>query len=162
MHGKLLSLAALASVATAQNLTAVIASNPNLRNLTQYLGFFPQIVTQLQNMTNITLLAPSNEAFEKLLSGPAASQVQANDTSLIDALFSYHILDGKYMSSNFTSAPQFVPTKLVAANYTNLASGQRVEGLKSGNSTTFYSGLLSNTTITQAVRRNHTHLAPSR
>jgi uncharacterized surface protein with fasciclin (FAS1) repeats len=153
MHSKLFSLAALASLAAAQtmNLTATINSNPNLSNLTQYLGLFPQIVQKLSGLTNITLLAPSNEAFNKLLAGPAAAQINAQDTSLIQALFTYHILDGTYLSTDITSKPAFVPTALVDPAYTNLTSGQRVEAVKSGKEVVFYSGLLQKSTVTQAV-----------
>jgi uncharacterized surface protein with fasciclin (FAS1) repeats len=153
MHFKLLSLAALASLAAAQtlNLTAAITSNPNLSNLTQYLGFFPQIVQKLSGLTNITLLAPSNEAFTKLRAGPGGVQISAQDTALIDALFTYHVLDGTYFSTDITSKPAFVPTALVDPAYTNLTSGQRVEAVKSGKEVVFYSGLLQKSTVTQAV-----------
>jgi uncharacterized surface protein with fasciclin (FAS1) repeats len=154
MHSKLLSLAAFASLAAATqsvNLTATITSNPNLSNLTQYLGFYPQIVQTLSSLTNITLLAPSNEAFTKLLSGPGASQVNAQDKSLITALFTYHVLNGTYLSTDITSKPAFIPTALVDPAYTNLTSGQVVEAVLSGKSVDFYSGLLQKSTVTQAV-----------
>lgn len=154
MHSKLLSLAAFASLAAAQtmNLTTAISSNPNLSNLTQYLGLFPQIVTKLSGLTNITLLAPNNDAFTKLLAGPAATQVNAQNTALVDALFTYHVLDGAYRSTDITSKPAFIPTALVAPAYTNLTSGQRVEAVASGKEVVFYSGLLGKSTVTQAVR----------
>jgi uncharacterized surface protein with fasciclin (FAS1) repeats len=153
MHSKLLSLAAFASLAAAQsmNLTAAITSNPNLSNLTEYLGLYPQIVHTLSSLTNITLLAPSNEAFTKLLAGPGASQVSAQDKSLITALFTYHVLDGTHFSTDITSKPAFIPTALVDPTYTNLTSGQVVEAVLSGKSVDFYSGLLQKATVTQAV-----------
>ena len=154
MYSKLLSLAALASVACAQkmNLTAALESNPNLVNLTQYLGFYPNIVKELSGATNVTLLAPSNEAFTKLLSGPAAGSVKANDTSLITALFTYHVLDGVYYASNITSNASFVPSLLTDMTYTGLPGGQVVEAMTLGKNVTFISGLLSESTVTQAVR----------
>jgi uncharacterized surface protein with fasciclin (FAS1) repeats len=153
MHSQLLSLAAFASLAAAQtvNLTVAIGSNPHLSNLTQYLGLFPDIVTKLETLTNITLLAPSNDAFTKLLASPAAAQVNASDTALINALFSYHVLDGAYHSADITSKPTFIPTALVDAAYTNLTSGQRVEAVAAGKEVVFYSGLLTKSTVTQAV-----------
>jgi uncharacterized surface protein with fasciclin (FAS1) repeats len=153
MYSKLLSLATLASLATAQsmNLTAAIISNPNLSNLTQYLGLYPQIVQTLSSLSNITLLAPSNEAFTTLLAGPGASQIHAQDKALVTALFTYHILDGTYLSTDITSKPAFIPTALVDPVYTNLTSGQVVEAVLSGKSVDFYSGLLQKATVTQAV-----------
>lgn len=154
MHSKLLSLAAFASLAAAQamNLTAALSSNPNLSNLTQFLGLYPNIVAQLSTLSNVTLLAPNNDAFTKLLSGPAAAQINAQDTALINALFSYHVLDGTYRSTDIKSTPAFVPTALVDPAYTNLTSGQRVEAVVAGKEVVFYSGLLQNSTVTQAVR----------
>lgn len=150
MHLELLSLAAAASLAAAQsmNLSAALGSNPNLSNLTQYLGLYPNIIQQLSNATNVTLLAPNNDAFTKALSGP----VNVSDTSLINAVFSYHVLDGLYPASAITSKAAFIPTALVDSTYTNLTSGQRVEAIKAGKEVVFYSGLLQNSTVTQAVR----------
>jgi uncharacterized surface protein with fasciclin (FAS1) repeats len=151
MHSQLLSLAAFASLAAAQtvNLTVAIGSNPNLSNLTQYLGFFPQIVSQLSSSTNITLLAPSNDAFTKLA---ATTKVNAQDTALINALFTYHVLDGAYHSADITSKPTFIPTALVDPAYTNVTSGQRVEAVASGEEVVFSSGLLTKSTVTEAVQ----------
>jgi uncharacterized surface protein with fasciclin (FAS1) repeats len=153
MHSKLLSLAAFASLAAAQsvNLTAAITSDPNLSNLTQYLGFYPEIIQTLSGLTNITLLAPSNEAFTKLLSGPGAAQVNASDKSLVTALFTYHVLNGTYFSTNITSEPAFIRTALVDPKFTNLTSGQVVEAVTSDKKVDFYSGLLQKATVTQAV-----------
>lgn len=163
MHAKLFTTAAFASVVAAQtkNLTSTLASDPNLSMLTQYLGFYPAFVQSVSNLTNITLLAPSNEAFSKLLNSSAGSAVQANDTSLIDALFSYHILDGKYLSSNFTSTAQFIPTKLVDPTYSDLMAGQVVEAVASNGSVTFFSGLFTDSTVTQAVCRISRVLLPA-
>jgi uncharacterized surface protein with fasciclin (FAS1) repeats len=154
MHSKLLSLVAFASLAAAQtmNLTAALSSDPNLSNLTQFLGLYPNIIAKLSTLSNVTLLAPNNDAFAKLLSGPAAAQINAQDTLLINAFFSYHVLDGAYRSTDITSKPAFVPTALVDPAYTNLTSGQRVEAVTSGKEVVFYSGLLQNSTVTQAVR----------
>jgi uncharacterized surface protein with fasciclin (FAS1) repeats len=148
MHLELLSLAAATSLAAAQsmNLSAALGSNPNLSNLTQYLGLYPNIIQQLSNATNVTLLAPNNDAFTKALSGP----VNVSDTSLINAVFSYHVLDGLYPASAITSKAAFIPTALVDSTYTNLTSGQRVEAIKAGKEVVFYSGLLQNSTVTQA------------
>ena len=151
MYTKAIALAALASTVAAQtkNLTAVLESDPNLSNLTSYLGFYPSVVQSLMNITNVTLLAPTNDAFAKLTA--ELGGVLPNDTSLINAIFSYHILDGQYLSSNFSSTAKFIPSKLVDPTYTSLTGGQVVEGLASGKSVVFYSGLLQNSTVTQAV-----------
>ena len=149
MHSKLLTLAALASAASAQmmNLTTAIGSNQNLSALAAALGPYPQLLGQIESMKNITLLAPSNEAFAKV----NLSAIAANDTSLIDAFFSYHILNGTYDTGNFTSTPMFIPTALQDPNYSNVTGGQVVEAITAGGKTTFYSGLLQNSSVIQPV-----------
>jgi uncharacterized surface protein with fasciclin (FAS1) repeats len=148
---KALSLAALASIVSAQtaNLTSAIAGNPSLTNLTESLSLYPQLVQQLSALQNVTLLAPSNAAFAKLLSTPGAA-AQLNNTELITAIFTYHVLNGSYYSGNITSTPAFIPTILTDPTYSQLR-GQRVEAVTSGSNVLFYSGLLTPSTVTQAV-----------
>lgn len=50
--------------------------------------------------------------------------------------------------------PVFLPTMLNDSMYTNVTGGQVVEAVKQGDSVVFYSGLLSNATVTTAVRLN--------
>ena len=44
--------------------------------------------------------------------------------------------------------------------YTNVTMGQFVEGIKMGDNVTFYSGLIANSTVTQAVRPSYLGLLP--
>jgi len=153
MQYKLLSLAALAASASAQqmmNLTAALGNTPELSNLTTSLGLYPDLVSQLSQLSNITLLAPSNEAFAKLLNSSAGEAFQANNTKLITALFSYHILNGTYYASNVTNQSAFIPTALRNPQYTNVTGGQVVEAVMSNNNVVFYSGALMNSTVTGA------------
>jgi len=153
MFRKVLSLAALASLAAAQgaqNLTDVLGSNPSLSNLTTYLGLYPNIVSSLAQLTNVTLLAPNNEAFSKLLSGPGAASFQPNNTALISALFSYHVLLGAYPASAITNTSAFIPTALKDPTYDNVQPGQVVEAVRSGKNATFISGLLTVSNVVQA------------
>ena len=48
--------------------------------------------------------------------------------------------------------PMFLPTMLNDIMYTNVTGGQVVECVKQGDSVVFYSGLLTNSTVTMAVR----------
>lgn len=152
---KLFALAALASAAAAQqapDLVTLLGNTSELSNLTTYLGLYPEFTNMLAGLTNITILAPSNEAFTKLLnsSAGAAASIQANDTEAIQALFSYHVLNGTYYASSVTENATFIPTALVNPTYSNVTGGQRVEAITSGEDVVFYSGLLSNSTVTSA------------
>ena len=144
-----LVLALVTTSLAQENFTSVLSGNPNLSNLTQYLGFYPQIVSTLASSTNITFLAPSNEAFTKLLAGPSGQAL--NDASLVEALLSYHILNGTYKSTDFDTKPTFVSTFLIDSNYTYVPGGQVVEALTTSDGTIFASGLLQLSTATKTV-----------
>ncbi|KAI9787939.1 MAG: hypothetical protein M1816_007339 [Peltula sp. TS41687] len=151
MQFKLLSLVALLSVAvSAQNLTSVLTSDPQLSNLTSYVQLFPDLLQQLAQATNITILAPSNEAFNKLMSSSAGAAIQANDTAAIQALLSYHVLSGIYPASSIGSTPAFVPSLLNNPRFSSVTGGQKVEAVKKGDTVTFTSGLRMTSNVTKA------------
>ncbi|KAL9609305.1 MAG: hypothetical protein Q9167_005923 [Letrouitia subvulpina] len=156
MHSKVIALTALAASALAQmdmgnsSLTSVLSSAADLSNLTSFVSQFPQLLTTLSSATNITILAPSNEAFGKFLQSPAASAVTANDSNAIQALLSYHVLNGTYPAAAVKETPAFIPTLLNNPAYANVTGGQVVEAIAQDDSVVFFSGLLSNSTVTKA------------
>ncbi|EXJ75671.1 uncharacterized protein A1O5_00178 [Cladophialophora psammophila CBS 110553] len=139
-----LTVSTLAGVAVAQDLTTLLMSTPELSNLTSYLGLFPELTATLASLQNITLLAPNNKAFMKLLNSPAGAALVQNDTTMIQALFTYHVLNGTY--ADF-SDKQFVPTLLQPPQFTNVTGGQMVEAVTSENHVSLVSGLLSNASV---------------
>jgi len=152
MQFKLLSVAALAATASAQtmNLTTALMNNSMmLSNLTTYVSLFPSILSSLESATNITILAPSNAAFSMLLNSTAGMAL-ANNSAAIQAILTYHVLNGTYYASNVTSNATFIPTMLSNPAYANVTGGQRVEAITEGMNVTFFSGLLQNATVTQA------------
>ena len=148
MQYKLLSLTVLAATVSAQNLTSVLSSNPDLSNVTSYLSLFPTLQTALDKGSNITVLAPSNEAFIAYANSRAGS---INDTAAVEALLTYHVLNGTYKSDQFISTAEFFPTLLTDPKYANVTGGQRVEAIIEGQNVTFYSGLLQNSTLVRTV-----------
>ena len=154
MHYKYLSLAALAAGASAQtmNLTAALMSSPDLTNLTSYVSLFPDLLSQLSMAQNVTILAPSNEAFATFLNSSAGSAITSNDTAAIQALLMYHVLNGTHPAASIMSTPAFVPTMLTNMMYTNVTGGQVVEAVTQGMDVEIYSGLLMNSTVTTPVR----------
>jgi uncharacterized surface protein with fasciclin (FAS1) repeats len=150
MQFKHLSFAALAAMASAQstmNLTAALGSNPDLSSLTTVVAANPQLLAMLSNATNITILAPSNMAFSKISNGSMGSM-----TNNVQALLSYHVLNGTHNSSSIGNMTSFIPTMLTNPMYANVTGGQRVEALMTGKNVTFFSGLQANSSVTQAVR----------
>ncbi|KAL8799561.1 MAG: hypothetical protein Q9182_005800 [Xanthomendoza sp. 2 TL-2023] len=158
MYTKLFSIAVLAATALAQNatnsssrsLTALLGSTQSLSTLAAAVQGVPGLAQMLGSASNVTILAPSNQAFEKFMRTPGAAALASNDTSAIQALLSYHILNGTFPSSVVKETPAFLPTMLNNSAYSNVTGGQRVEALKQGGKVLFYSGLLSNASVTTA------------
>lgn len=155
MQLKYMAVSALAAAASAQNnmtmnLTAALMGTPDLSNLTTYVSAFPQLLSMLGSARNITILAPSNEAFEKLLSSPAGNAIRMNDTAMIQGLLSYHVLNGTFPASSITEMAAFVPTMLMDEMLTNVTGGQVVECMRAEDEVIFTSGLRMNSTVTQA------------
>lgn len=157
MQFKRLSLLAVASLViaqegntTSQDLNSTLVSQSNLSNLTSFLNLNPQLVEQLNNANNITILAPSDEAFAELTNSDAG-QALTSDPGLVAALLQYHILNGTIYASNISNTSTFVPTLLTNESYANVTGGQRVEAVTIGDEAVFYSGLLQNASVSQPV-----------
>ncbi|KAL8916614.1 MAG: hypothetical protein Q9172_006229 [Xanthocarpia lactea] len=161
MYQKLFSIAALAATVLAQNatnssstgtpsLTALLGSTDSLSTLATAIEGVPGLGDMLSSASNVTILAPSNEAFEKFMRTPRAAALTSGDTEAIQALLSYHVLNGTYPASAVTETPLFLPTMLNNSDYSNVTGGQVVEALMQGENVLFYSGLLNNATVTTA------------
>lgn len=153
MYTKSFVLAALTARASAQmmNLTAALTSNPSLSNLTTFVSSFPALLSTLSNATNITILAPSDEAFATFTQSSMGSALTMNNSEAIQALLQYHVLQGTYPASAINDMPAFVPTLLNDSRYANVTGGQVVEAVTQGMSVEIYSGLLANSTVTTPV-----------
>jgi uncharacterized surface protein with fasciclin (FAS1) repeats len=148
LFSKLL-VASMASAAAGQGLTSMLANHPQLSNLTTYLNLYPDVLSNLNSLSNITLLAPSNRAFQNALNSSTSAAFSTGDADMISALLSYHVLNGSY--TRFDTMTEFVKTLLMPGPYANVTGGQVVEVIPTSNmsnaSVTFYSGLLQNVTV---------------
>jgi uncharacterized surface protein with fasciclin (FAS1) repeats len=147
---------ALAAVARAQDsapqdLATTLSNTPELANLTSILQSQPALVEALSQAQDITILAPSNNAFEQLLSTEEGKAVAA-DPGALAALLTYHVLNGTFRAADITETPAFVPTLLTNTTYTNVTGGQVVKAVADGENVRFFSGLFGNSTVTTAVR----------
>jgi len=104
-------------------------------------------VAALGNATNLTILAPNNQAINALLANNQTSAALTADPGLATALLYYHILNGTYYAANFTSAPQFIPTALTNKTYENVTGGQVVEIIANSGTVSIYSALKENATV---------------
>jgi uncharacterized surface protein with fasciclin (FAS1) repeats len=106
------------------------------------IGTLPSgVVEQLNQASNITILAPNNDALADFISN--STEAIAADPGLVTAVLNYHILNGTFYESNLTSSStaQFVPTLLTNETYTRVTGGQRVEVISSDDGVTVYTAL---------------------
>lgn len=101
----------------------------------------------LAQARDITILAPSNQAFERFMrENPGAAQNQA----LVAPLLQYHVLQGTVMSQQLSRQPLFATTMLQMP-FANVTGGQHVElSLMNGNRAMAISGFKRMSMVTQA------------
>lgn len=141
---------AFAGLAFAQSLTDVISQTPDLSTLGSLVSQYPMIASALSNATNITVLAPTNAAFEAYLAQPGVNSSISADSGLVMAVLSYHVLQGTIQSSAITTTPVFPKTLLQNTTYTNVTGGQVVKAQAFDDGVVFTSGLLKTSRVSTA------------
>lgn len=147
----------LSATSLAQSLNSLLGSVGPLQKLAGILKTQPDIVATLSAASDITILAPSNDAFDDFMKSPMA--MMANN-STIKALLTYHVLDGVYKSSDFMSMPHFLPTILMDKRFANFTMGgkQVVEAVLDDEDYDLYSGLHMKSSVSMPVRPHPSHL----
>lgn len=145
-----LGLAALAVAQDSGNSTLadlIANNNDTLSTLNTLLVSQPDLLETLSNLSNITVLAPSNDALNELIGDGDITDISPGD---ITALLTYHVLNGTYYASNITSNITFVPTLLTNSSYANVTGGQVVGAVSNDGNVSFVSALLESSYVTQA------------
>lgn len=114
--------------------------------------------------SNITILAPSNDAFEQAMK---AMPGLTNDMNMVTALLQYHVMSGVMMSTAFTETvirvkrkssephilireqPQFVST-FMGMPFSMVTGTQKVELVKMENMAMIFSGFKQMSSVTKA------------
>lgn len=143
-------LLALSATSLAQSLGSIFGFTSSLSSLAGILKTQPAITQALSNAKNVTILAPSNDAFNAFMKSPMAMMA---DNSTISALLTYHVLSGVYKSSDFMDMPQFLPTMLMDERFANFTEGemQVVEAVLMDKNATLFSGLHMESMVSMAV-----------
>jgi len=159
----------LAAYASAQALTDVLAANSAaLSTLTSkflkytdgecaadlLLGLLqtvPDVISALSTVQNVTIFAPSNDAFAKLMArNPRSAELSRNPRALT-AVLQYHVLLGRIAASDFTEVPKF-PSTLLSAPFANVTGGQRLQLAFVNNGAMLFSGYKQAANVVTAVR----------
>jgi transforming growth factor-beta-induced protein len=84
----------------------------------------PQLAKSLATTANITILAPSNQAFSKLSITMPNVLAMTNNSDFVTGLLEYHVLSGLFPSTRITTTPIFASSMLTVASTTSNLSMQ--------------------------------------
>ncbi|KAF2018587.1 Fasciclin-domain-containing protein [Aaosphaeria arxii CBS 175.79] len=159
MRVSLWSLAAMAGACMAQgDIAALLASQEDLSTLLELVGLVPGLADTLAAASNITIVAPTNEAFAKVPRNiPEGEAIeQKNDTVAIGALLANHVFKGVYPSDVITDVPTFAQTLLDISYiidrqpFSNFTGGAYNGLVKNGDDVCIISGEQTISTVTEA------------
>ncbi|KAF3000016.1 hypothetical protein E8E14_004437 [Neopestalotiopsis sp. 37M] len=147
---------AFVAITAAEPITNILAANSNeLSTLTSLLGTVPELTNALSTARNITVIAPSNAAFQKAMAAMPDLATMVKNTTFLTDLLEYHVVQGLVSSSMFSTTPIFASTALQLPPSSNVAAGtttksQMVELVKSNADALVLSGYRQASRVTQA------------
>ncbi|KAF6826149.1 beta-ig-h3 fasciclin [Colletotrichum musicola] len=145
-----LPLAFAALAAAADSLSSVLKANSDtLSTLSSLMAMDPSLGQKLASSTDITLLAPSNEAFAKMMKSDPVFAQNANNATFVSSLLRYHVVVGKTTSSMFPVKPKHASTWLETPT-TNVTGAQKVALTEKGEAVVVFSGYKQQSTITRS------------
>lgn len=141
------------------DIVSLLKTQPDLSTLLELVGLVDGLAEKLASSSNITIVAPTNDAFAAVPRDvPEGEAIEyKNDTIAIGALLSNHVFKGVYPSNVITEIPTFAQTLLDISfiNYrqpfSNFTGGQYNELIKNGNDVCIISGEQTISKVTQAV-----------
>jgi len=108
-----------AALAASQSLTDALKATPELAGLNTALALFPELAATVAGLKGVTILAPNNQAFQKLQN--MAGEVAKLPPGLVQSILTYHVLNGTFESPALTGeGGAIAPTLLTATEYANL------------------------------------------
>mgnify|MGYP001165868595 CR=1 FL=1 len=161
MRTSIWSLVVMAGSCLAQgDLGALLASQPDLSTLLELVGLVDGLADTLSAASNITIFAPTNDAFARVpRNEPEGAAIEyRNETIAVAALLANHVFKGVYPSDVITDVPTFAQTLLNSSYITptqpfsNITGGAYNGLVKNGDDVCVLSGEQTISTVTQAVR----------
>ncbi|KAH7316612.1 FAS1 domain-containing protein [Stachybotrys elegans] len=135
-----------------RSLGDVLESNRNLRTFDQLIRRFPDILLQLPSNDGITIIAPSNAAFENIPYTALNERWDPTEADTTMPILQYHILQGVHAIAGLEAGPSYMlPSLLRDSTYTNVSSGQNVFVNKQGDGgAVFVSGMGTRCSLEEA------------
>ncbi|WQF82348.1 Putative FAS1 domain-containing protein [Colletotrichum destructivum] len=151
-------LMAAGSCVAQGDLAALLASQDDLSTLLELVGLVDGLADTLSSASNITIVAPTNEAFANVPRDiPEGQAIELrNDTVAIGALLANHVFRGAYPSSVITDVPTFAQTLLddsyITAQqpFSNFTGGAYNGLVRNGQDVCILSGEQTISTVTEA------------
>lgn len=142
------------------DIAALLKSQPDLSTLLELVGLVDGLADTLAASSNITIFAPTNQAFANVPRDiPEGEAIEfRNNTIAIGALLANHVFKGVYSSNIITDVPTFAQTLLNISYidnrqpFSNFTGGAYNGLVKNGNDVCVLSGEQTISTVTQAVR----------
>ncbi|THV92723.1 FAS1 domain-containing protein [Aureobasidium pullulans] len=159
MRTSIWSLVVMAGSCLAQgDLGALLASQPDLSTLLELVGLVDGLADTLSAASNITIFAPTNDAFARVpRNEPEGAAIEyRNETIAVAALLANHVFKGVYPSDVITDVPTFAQTLLNSSYITptqpfsNITGGAYNGLVKNGDDVCVLSGEQTISTVTQA------------
>ncbi|KAI9172282.1 Fasciclin-like arabinogalactan protein [Paramyrothecium foliicola] len=111
----------------ANDLGSVLASTKNLTTFNDLLRKYPEILLQLPGLDGVTIIAPSNQAFQNIPYTPLNEVWDDEDKETTISLLQYHVLPGTLRTSSLEAGPTYVrPSLLSGSDYANVTGGQNI------------------------------------
>ncbi|KAF4452236.1 Transforming growth factor-beta-induced protein ig-h3 [Fusarium austroafricanum] len=123
----LVALAEAADTPQPMDLGSVLSRHPKLSTFYKLIQKFPDILLQLPSYEGVTIVAPSNDAFEQIPYSALSNIWDPNDAKITVPLLQYHILQGTISTMKLKEGPAYVkPTLLLNPQWSNVTAGQNI------------------------------------
>ncbi|KAK8117154.1 FAS1 domain-containing protein [Apiospora kogelbergensis] len=140
------------------DLAALLATQPDLSTLLELVRLVDGLAEKLGSASNITIVAPTNQAFAEVpRDTPEGQAIELrNDTIAIGALLANHVFRGAYPASAVTNVPTFAQTLLddsyvtAVQPFSNFTGGAYNGLVRNGQDVCVLSGEQTVSTVTQA------------
>lgn len=141
------------------DIAALLGSQPDLSTLLELVGLVDGLADTLAASSNITIFAPTNQAFANVPRDiPEGEAIEfRNNTIAVGALLANHVFKGVYPSDVITDIPIFAQTLLDISYidnrqpFSNFTGGAYNGLVKNGDNVCVLSGEQTISTVTEAV-----------
>ncbi|KAK1622097.1 fasciclin domain-containing protein [Colletotrichum phormii] len=109
------------------DLGSVLQSQSNLSTYYNLIKKYPEVILKLPNYDGVTIVAPSNSAFENIPGTQLNGIWNESDASIAVPILEYHILQGTVSTGALESGPSVLRSSLLLNKaWTNVTTGQNV------------------------------------